>query len=105
MRKATLILSTALAIAATGLTAQASTGPIAGPAEAGRAPSELTQIAYSKIIRVGPRSNSTNPWHCRVTAYGNVYYSEGITEQATRERLYAHTNEWGYCRKERRTYL
>lgn len=105
MRKAPLFLSAALAIAAAELPAQASTGSFAAPAEASHVTSEAAQMAYGQIIRVGPRSSSTRPWQCKVTAYGNIYFSEGITEQGARQRLSAYSDDWAFCRKERRAFL
>ena len=63
---------------------------------------DAAQVAFGKIIRIGPRNPLAN-WRCAVTVNGNRYYSIGITEEGTRALLFAATGQYSYCRRDRGT--
>ena len=60
------------------------------------------QIAYNKIIRVGPRGSGLEKWRCAVTIYGDRYYSVGITESGARAWLQPLTPQYIHCRRDHR---
>ena len=60
------------------------------------------QIAYNKIIRVGPRGTGFEKWRCAVTIYGDRYYSVGITESGARAWLQPLTPQYIPCRRDHR---
>ena len=60
------------------------------------------QIAYSKIIRIGPRGTGFEKWRCAVTIYGDRYYSIGITETGARAWLQPLTPQYIHCRRDYR---
>ena len=63
---------------------------------------DVTQVAFNKIIRIGPRRNALRTWRCAVTIDGNRYYSTGVSETGARAQLAAITDQKFYCRRDRR---
>lgn len=71
-------------------------GVTGGPAD------QPIEIAFNRIIRVGPRGSKFSKYRCAVTINGDRYYSVGITESGARSWLTAITPQYVYCRRDHR---